>query len=64
MSKKAGVVSSETKERIITAAKNEFAEFGFEGSSLRRICNEAGVTTGAIYFFFKGKSDLFFRSYI
>ena len=32
---------------------------GFQGSSLRRICAAAGVTTGALYFFFDGKDDLF-----
>lgn len=28
-------------------------------SSLRAICREAGVTTGALYFFFQDKDDLF-----
>ena len=59
MSKKAGAVSAETKENIIQAAKDEFAEHGFQGTSLRKISARAGVTTGAIYFFFEGKDDLF-----
>ena len=59
MSKKAGAVSTETKECILKAAKDEFLKCGFQGSSLRRICSAAGVTTGAIYFFFDGKEDLF-----
>ena len=58
-SKKAGAVPEETKERILTAARAEFSEHGFQGSSLRRICSAAGVTTGALYFFFQGKDDLF-----
>jgi len=49
----------ETKAKIIAAAKEEFSEYGFEKASLRRICSKAGCTTGAIYFFFKDKDELF-----
>ena len=59
MSKRAGAVSAETKQQLLTAARDEFAARGFQGSSLRRICAAAGVTTGALYFFFQGKDDLF-----
>jgi len=40
-------------------AKKEFMEKGFQGASLRSICQKAGVTTGALYFFFQDKDDLF-----
>lgn len=59
MSKRPGAVSAETREHILSAARDEFSAQGFQGSSLRRICSAAGVTTGAIYFFFQGKDDLF-----
>ena len=59
MSKRPGAVPEETRSRILAAAGDEFAAFGFQGSSLRRICTAAGVTTGALYFFFQGKDDLF-----
>lgn len=49
----------ETRAKIIAAAKEEFSEYGFEKSSLRRICSKAGCTTGAVYFFFKDKDELF-----
>lgn len=49
----------ETKERLIESAKKEFLEKGFMKASLREICANAGVTTGALYFFFKNKEDLF-----
>lgn len=49
----------ETKERLIESAKAEFAEKGYAKASLRKICAGAGVTTGALYFFFKDKEDLF-----
>lgn len=34
-------------------------EKGYQGASLRNICKNAGVTTGALYFFFKDKDDIF-----
>ena len=51
--------SEETKQKLLFAAKIEFLEKGFQKASLRNICKKAGVTTGALYFFFKDKEDLF-----
>lgn len=48
-----------TKEALIEAAKKEFLEKGYNKASLRTICANAGVTTGALYFFFENKADLF-----
>ena len=50
---------SESRERLIECAKKEFLEKGFAKASLRQIAAEAGLTTGAVYFFFKDKDDLF-----
>ena len=49
----------ETKEKLLASAKTEFMEKGYAKASLRKICANAGVTTGALYFFFKDKEDLF-----
>jgi AcrR family transcriptional regulator len=49
----------ETKRLLLDSAKTEFMEKGFEKASLRGICKNAGVTTGALYFFFNNKEDLF-----
>ena len=49
----------ETKKRLLECALKEFSEKGYMKASLRNICKEAGVTTGALYFFFKDKDDLF-----
>lgn len=49
----------ETKKLLIKSAKSEFMKKGFEKASLRTICKNAGVTTGALYFFFNNKEDLF-----
>lgn len=50
---------NQTKEHLLESARSEFMEKGYMKASLRKICANAGVTTGALYFFFKDKEDLF-----
>ncbi len=50
--------NKETRQHLLECAKREFLEKGYMKASLRNICKEAGVTTGALYFFFKDKGDL------
>lgn len=50
---------NETRQRLVSSARAEFLEKGYVNASLRNICRNAGVTTGALYFFFKDKADLF-----
>lgn len=45
--------------RILDSAEKEFLAHGFEKASLKSICEDAGVTTGALYKRYKGKEDLF-----
>lgn len=45
--------------RILDSAKKEFLAHGYEKVSLKSICDDAGVTTGALYKRYKGKEDLF-----
>ena len=49
----------ETREKLLQSARAEFIAKGYQGASLRTICKNSGVTTGALYFFFKDKDDLF-----
>ena len=49
---------SDTKEKLLICAKEEFMEKGFQNASLRKICSKAGVTTGAVYCFFGDKDGL------
>lgn len=49
----------ETKNRLLDSAREEFLKKGYINASLRNICKNAGVTTGALYFFFKDKADLY-----
>lgn len=45
--------------RILESAKQEFLACGFEKASLKRICEKADVTTGALYKRYSGKDALF-----
>jgi len=49
----------DTKRRLLESARKEFVEKGYAKASLRSICADSGVTTGALYFFFKDKDDIF-----
>jgi AcrR family transcriptional regulator len=46
------------KERILEAAENAFADFGFEGASLRHIVLDAGVNLATVYYYFGSKEGL------
>jgi AcrR family transcriptional regulator len=53
----------ETRAELIAAAAKAFAHHGFHGASIERIAAEAGYSTGAVYWHFKGKDDLFLAVY-
>lgn len=53
------IKNSGFKDRLIESGKQEFLTYGYAQASLRRICNNAGVTTGAFYSCFSNKEDLF-----
>ena len=46
-------------QRLLESARHEFMEQGFLKSDLKTICDNAGVTTGAVYKRYKGKDELF-----
>lgn len=58
MTKRKGADSEETREAILAAATDEFYMYGYEKATLRRICANAGVTTGAVYCFYGNKENL------
>ncbi|MDO4285592.1 MAG: TetR/AcrR family transcriptional regulator [Eubacteriales bacterium] len=45
--------------RLLRCAKEEFLRRGFEKASLKEICEQAQVTTGALYKRYTGKEELF-----
>jgi AcrR family transcriptional regulator len=53
----------ETRRELIDSATKVFAERGFRDASLAQIARAAGYTTGAIYFHFGGKDELFLAAF-
>ena len=50
--------SLDTRERILEAAFEEFADRGFEGSSTRSVAAKAGVQHPLVTYHFKNKEGL------
>lgn len=48
------------KKQILDAALHVFATQGFEKASMREIAANANLTTGAIYYHYKDKDDLYY----
>lgn len=55
---KAGPKSEETRARILNAALTLFRQQGFEAATMRDIAEEAGVATGAAYYYFPSKDAI------
>ncbi|NLY88943.1 MAG: TetR/AcrR family transcriptional regulator [Firmicutes bacterium] len=53
------VQGEETKERILQAAAEVFAEKSFHAATISEITNRAGVAKGTLYWYFPGKEGLF-----
>ena len=49
----------EREQRILDAAANLIAHYGYDKTTVDEIAREAGVSKGAIYLHFKSKEDLF-----
>ena len=53
-----GVTAAETRERLLRAAADVFAERGYDGTRVADIAAAAGVSNGALYAHFPSKADL------
>jgi AcrR family transcriptional regulator len=60
---RAGPKSEETHGRILDAALTLFRERGFEAATMRDIAEEAGVATGAAYYYFSSKDAIVMEFY-
>jgi AcrR family transcriptional regulator len=58
MGRIAGVTATETRERLLRAAADVFAERGYDGTRVADIAATAGVSNGALYAHFGSKAEL------
>ncbi len=58
MGRIAGVTAAETRERLLLAAADVFAERGYDGTRVADIAAAAGVSNGAMYAHFPSKAEL------
>jgi AcrR family transcriptional regulator len=58
MGRIAGVAAAETRERLLSAAADVFAERGYDGTRVADIAAAAGVSNGAMYAHFGSKAEL------
>ena len=49
---------SDTRQRILDVALDLFTEQGYDGTSLREIAEQLGVTKAALYYHFESKEDI------
>ena len=56
--------AEETRERILDAALQLFRERGFDETTMRDIAGEAGVATGAAYYYFRSKEEMVMAFYV
>ena len=54
---------AETREKIRAVALALFQEKGFDGATMREVAREAGVATGAAYYYFPSKEALVLEFY-
>ena len=48
----------DTKSEILTIAKSEFMEMGFQEASMRTIASKVGITATALYRHYANKEDI------
>ena len=51
--------SGQTRERLLSAAREVFSECGFQGATVREICKRAEANVAAVNYHFGSKDDLF-----
>lgn len=49
----------EKQNRILSVARSEFADNGFENTSIQQIAKKAGISVGSVYKYFENKETLF-----
>jgi AcrR family transcriptional regulator len=52
---------SDMKMKILLAAKKLFAQHGYDATSVRQICEEAGANVALVSYYFGGKESVFYE---
>lgn len=52
-------IPKEKRDRILTVAIEEFANNGFENTSIHQIAKKSGISVGSVYKYFENKETLF-----
>jgi AcrR family transcriptional regulator len=55
---KGGAASTQTRARLLTAAREVFAQHGFQGATVREICRRADANVAAVNYHFGNKDGL------
>jgi len=59
LAKRKSAERQERIDRILAAAGDLFLEKGYTNTTMRDICQAAQLSTGAVYFYFKGKDAIY-----
>jgi len=54
-----GNIRKKNKSIILNAAKHEFVAHGFQGASIKRIAERAGIPRANIHYYFEDKTDIY-----
>ena len=52
------MATNQSKERLLTAAKELFLARGYAATTVDAICEKAALTKGSLYYFFDSKEEL------
>jgi len=56
---KSRVAQPDAKERLLAAALDQFTRRGYASTTVRELCEAAGVTKPVLYYYFKNKEGLY-----
>ena len=51
--------TTDTKDKLLDAARSEFSEYGYNDASLRRIAATVGIAAPSVYNHFSSKAEMF-----